>query len=877
MRSVVGEGPGEPNSRNSGAQEEKIFVAVRLRPLNAKELAKNEVSDWECINSTTILFRNSLQDRSLAPTPYTFDRVFGGNCSTSQVYEESAKKIALSVLSGINSTIFAYGQTSSGKTYTMSGITECAVADIYDYINKHPERKYVMKFSALEIYNETVKDLLCPDGAPLRLRDDSERGTIVDKLTEVIPADADHLFELLSYCEAQRQTGETHLNERSSRSHQILRLTIESKAHQHFGVESISTLSATVNFVDLAGSERASQTLSRGTRLKEGSHINRSLLTLGTVVRKLSKGRNGHIPYRDSKLTRILQNALGGNARTMIICTLSAARSQVEQSKNTLVFASCAKQVSTNSRINVSMSEKALVKQLQTNLTNLENELRNLRSISAASVSASALKEKELLIEKMEIEMKEIAYQRDLALSRVESMIRSGSSSQTSKSSSDMNYSKKDSDEYSVSEASEIYDPHRFDNLPSTVPLSNPVDGLIPHKSEDLFPENNEEQFFSDNASLTQYIDKYFGPDPCSDWEKIAEETKKKSEDNCTDVQSTEIDSTNTVPVSNMLPMQDEDLASGLGSCSSDDNASDPYLSKSRSSSCAVVVHMTVTESTSFEGPKDNGNEAGNQAEPSIVEAVDDTESEFRKDSMDEEEQSIVDGRDEQEEEVIPLDPEKQIESDMQGMEEERTTSKPEPVEAAEVGLVETVNNKESVAEWSAEYERKIKEIIQLWDACHIPLIHRTYFFLLFKGDPSDAIYIEVELRRLAFLKNSINSAVEDDPSSTKALNRERDMLSRRMLRKISSKEREELYAKWGVDIKSKQRRAQLCQKLWTDTTNMDHIQESAALVSKLMGFKEPGEVTKEMFGLSFTPKPGAFRWRSSLPSMMQGLLETVY
>ncbi|KAI8017689.1 Kinesin-like protein KIN-7I [Camellia lanceoleosa] len=177
-------------------------------------------------------------------------QVFRSDCSTKEVYEKEAKDVALSVVSGINSSVFAYGQTSSGKTFTMMGITKYAVAYIYYYIEKHNEREFLLKFSAMEIYNESVRDLLSIDSTPLRLLDDPE------------------------------------------------------------------------NFVDLEGSERTSQSLSAGTRLKAGCHINRSLLTLGTIIRKLSKGRNGQVPLRDSKLTHILQSSLGDNATTSITCTM---------------------------------------------------------------------------------------------------------------------------------------------------------------------------------------------------------------------------------------------------------------------------------------------------------------------------------------------------------------------------------------------------------------------------------------------------------------------------------------------------------------------------------------------------------------------------
>ncbi|XP_021908360.1 kinesin-like protein KIN-7H isoform X1 [Carica papaya] len=422
----------EVETPRSSGREEKIFVSVRLRPLNEKEISRTDVSDWECINDNTIISSNSLSisERSMYPTAYTFDRVFSPDSSTRQVYEEGAKEVALSVVKGINASVFAYGQTSSGKTYTMTGITDYTLADIYDYIERHQDRKFILKFSAMEIYNESVRDLLSSDSSQLRLLDDPEKGTVIEKLTEEILSDWKHFKELLSVCEAQRQIGETALNEASSRSHQILRLTIESSPRE-LGIDKLSTLTATVNFVDLAGSERASQSLSAGTRLKEGCHINRSLLTLGTVIRKLSKGRSGHIPFRDSKLTRILQPSLGGNARTAIICTLSPARIHLEQSRNTLLFATCAKEVITNAQVNIVMSDKVLVKHLRRELARLESELRNSVPISTSD-SAALLREKDLEIEKLKNEVRELTMQRDLALSEVESVQRLGGNEESS-------------------------------------------------------------------------------------------------------------------------------------------------------------------------------------------------------------------------------------------------------------------------------------------------------------------------------------------------------------------------------------------------------------------------------------------------------------
>ncbi|ESQ45398.1 hypothetical protein EUTSA_v10010086mg [Eutrema salsugineum] len=415
---------GEDQMQGSSEREEKIFVSVRLRPLNVKERVRNDVADWECINDETVIYRShlSISERSMYPTAYTFDRVFGPECCTREVYDQGAKEVALSVVSGVHASVFAYGQTSSGKTYTMSGITDYALADIYDYIEKHKEREFFLKFSAMEIYNESVRDLLSTDISPLRVLDDPEKGTVVEKLMEETLRGWNHFKELLAICIAQRQIGETALNEVSSRSHQILRLTVESTARESLANDKFSTLTATVNFIDLAGSERASQSLSAGTRLKEGGHINRSLLTLGTVIRKLSKGKTGHIPFRDSKLTRILQSSLGGNARTAIICTMSPARIHVEQSRNTLLFASCAKEVTTNAQVNVVMSDKVLVKHLQRELAKLESELRSPRQALVVSDTTALLKEKDLQIEKLNKEVFQLAQQLERAHSRIEDL-----------------------------------------------------------------------------------------------------------------------------------------------------------------------------------------------------------------------------------------------------------------------------------------------------------------------------------------------------------------------------------------------------------------------------------------------------------------------
>ncbi|KAK2990944.1 hypothetical protein RJ640_020921 [Escallonia rubra] len=993
MGSSGGEDLAPCDAQGLSAHEEKIFVAVRVRPLNEREIAKNDESDWECINNNTILFKNGLAERSMFPTAYTFgkqilgpvsdefyylgvygrpyshiciwsDRVFGCDSSTKQVYEEGAKKVALSALSGINSSVFAYGQTSSGKTYTMCGITEYTVADVYDYIHRHSDREFVLKFSAMEIYNESVRDLLSSDSTPLRLLDDPERGTVVEKLTEVTLRDWSQLKELLSICEAERQIGETSLNETSSRSHQILRLTIESSARKFLGAENSSTLAATVNFVDLAGSERASQNLSAGTRLKEGCHINRSLLTLGTVIRKLRltfpllevlfpfcllgkrevisslrKGRNGHIPYRDSKLTRILQNSLGGNARTAIICTMSPAHSHVEQSRNTLLFAVCAKEVSTNAQVNVVMSEKALVKQLQRELARLENELRNFGSYSSSG-SASILKEKELLIEKMDKEMKELIQQRDLAQSCVDDLLRSAGDNELSKPwvgpGQVFVHPEKSAwpDEYSASESSEVVDPLRLDVASNTSRISDRYDGLN-SKCDVQLHENSEDQFLSDGTSPRLFMNKYFGPDPSHGWEKIAQQTDEHSEDNCKEVRCIEMkpnmarniksetvtspekkardsDHVNSDHTFEALKQKIQDMQTTIdlyvnpypvepSPCSSDTDMSDSRsINLTRSRSCRAIL-TTLSSSPSSEkaekneGTPPNGFEKDFPGRPegSRVKLPDLKPSEnngnlssehsqtsARNVPTEKEEKSIkTSGEGEGEVDVglqisatgrgeaVQAKSEKQFGN--HAVEEAKpNTSAPEQIATDDESLEKEDGSSQCPSSWPLEFERQRREIIELWEACNIPLVHRTCFFLLFKGDPSDSVYVEVELRRLSFVKQTLSRGskiVKDGQtlipaSSSKVLNREREVLSKQILKKFSSKERQALYQKWGIKLNSKQRRVQLTRRLWTDTKDMEHIKESAALVAKLVGFVESGEAPKEIFGLSFSLQPANLR-----------------
>ncbi|KAK7264232.1 hypothetical protein RJT34_31838 [Clitoria ternatea] len=877
-------------------REEKILVSIRLRPLSEKEIAANESADWECINDTTILYRNTLREGSTFPSAYTFDRVFRGDCDTRQVYEEGAKEIALSVVGGVNSTIFAYGQTSSGKTYTMIGITENAVADIFDYIKKHEERAFVLKFSAIEIYNEIVRDLLSTDNTPLRLRDDPERGPILEKLTEEILQDWGHLKELIAFSEAQRQVGETYLNEKSSRSHQIIRLTMESSAREFLGKGNSATLVASVNFVDLAGSERASQAASAGVRLKEGCHINRSLLTLGTVIRKLSKGRHGHINYRDSKLTRILQPCLGGNARTAIICTLSPARSHVEQTRNTLLFACCAKEVTTKAQVNVVMSDRALVKHLQKEVARLENELRTPGPATTNCDYAALLRKRDLQIEKMEKEIKELTKQRDLAQSRVEDLLLMVGKQQISGKEGDGIL-----EECSVSESSSIDGPHHSDirirefNNPH---YNDGDSGSNADEDPDEYckevrcvelEDSSSTMVSGDEHGTSQEILTHLNED--TENGQIQENsTYGVLEQTLHDVQST-IESL-------VCPSPDEQSPQVMS-----ENVSNLKSSKLTRSWSSTEYHTSGSPETEGEIQRTpaSGFEKGfpgrpdgwqrkfpplnydgsprlsrNGSQSSIGSpSADDLRASSMRTSADEDITSIqtfVAGM----KEMVKLEYEKQL---VDGQDDHKTGRSLKLVK--DVGVDPMLEAPGTPLDWSLQFKKQQKEIIELWQSCYVPLTHRTYFFLLFKGDPTDSIYMEVELRRLSFLKETFSDgdqSVKDSrtitlASSVKAIRRERGMLMKLMQKRLSEKERLRLFEEWNIALDSKRRRMQLANRLWSDT-DMNHVMQSATIVAKLVRFWERGKALKEMFGLSFTPQLTvtgwrSYSWKNSSPSLL--------
>ncbi|XP_071710526.1 kinesin-like protein KIN-7K, chloroplastic [Rutidosis leptorrhynchoides] len=367
----------ENSSLSSERSKENVTVTVRFRPLSPREIRQGEEIAWYADGESIV--RNETT-QSIA---YAYDRVFGPTTTTRHVYDIAAHHVVGGAMEGVNGTIFAYGVTSSGKTHTMHGdqrspgIIPLAVKDAFSIIQETPSREYLLRVSYLEIYNEVVNDLLNPAGQNLRIREDGQ-GTFVEGIKEEVVLSPAHALSLIAAGEEHRHVGSTNFNLLSSRSHTIFTLTIESSPCGENGDGGDVNLSQ-LNLIDLAGSE-SSKAETTGVRRKEGSYINKSLLTLGTVISKLTDARAAHIPYRDSKLTRLLQSSLSGHGRVSLICTVTPSSSNSEETHNTLKFAHRAKHIEIQAAQNKIIDEKSLIKKYQNEIRSLKEELEHLKS-----------------------------------------------------------------------------------------------------------------------------------------------------------------------------------------------------------------------------------------------------------------------------------------------------------------------------------------------------------------------------------------------------------------------------------------------------------------------------------------------------------------
>ncbi|GAQ87488.1 Kinesin-like protein [Klebsormidium nitens] len=389
---------------HGGREKDKgvnVQVLVRCRPSNEEESKQSAFQAVVCNEARKeVAVHQSIAGKQIDRT-FTFDKVFGPESKQCELYEQAVVPIVHEVLEGFNCTIFAYGQTGTGKTYTMegnakkgkdstlpegAGVIPRAVQQIFDTLESQ-SAEYSVKTTFLELYNEEITDLLATDvdmikgssadggsRKPLALMEDGRGGVIVRGLEEEIVKNAGEIYSLLDRGSAKRRTAETLLNKQSSRSHSVFAITIHIKESTPEGEELIKC--GKLNLVDLAGSENISRSgASRADgRAQEAGLINKSLLTLGRVITALVE-HLGHIPYRDSKLTRLLRDSLGGRTKTCIIATVSPNAHCLEETLSTLDYAQRAKNIKNKPEVNQKMTKTALIKDMAHEIDRLKQEL----------------------------------------------------------------------------------------------------------------------------------------------------------------------------------------------------------------------------------------------------------------------------------------------------------------------------------------------------------------------------------------------------------------------------------------------------------------------------------------------------------------------
>ncbi len=380
-----------------------VSVVCRVRPFNAKEKEMIKVAeasndprnretcvDFNPLDKTVInvFTPNEKMDKDpFEKHNFNLDYVF--ECGTDQatVYNVAAKPIVqgptsiitcdkIGILEGFNGTVLAYGQTSSGKTFTMQGDLESEtmrgiiprmVETIFDCISQSSQTvEFTVKAAMLEIYNEHIRDLLDPSKDNLNVHEDKQKGIYVESLTEVSMGNEFDVYELMKTGNGNRAIAETKMNAQSSRSHSIFVLTLTMNDSENFTCKT-----GKLYLVDLAGSEIISKTGASGQTLEEAKGINKSLTMLGRVITALTDGKSSHIPYRDSKLTRILQDSLGGNSKTCLIITASPSMYNAAETLSTCRFGVRAKSIKNNAKVN----KQVTLAELKAVITKLEKEL----------------------------------------------------------------------------------------------------------------------------------------------------------------------------------------------------------------------------------------------------------------------------------------------------------------------------------------------------------------------------------------------------------------------------------------------------------------------------------------------------------------------
>jgi len=360
-----------------------VKVVVRIRPLSRKELQDGHKACTEAnMSNGQITVRNPRADEREPPKTFTFDAVFSPEATQAKVYEACAAPVVEAVLDGFNGTVFAYGQTGAGKSHTMEGypdppelrgIIPNSFEHIFDKVAlAGDDQQWLVRASYLEIYNEEIRDLLSKDPKNhLELKENVDTGVYVKDLTSFVVKTRAEIDQVMQAGKKNRSVGATLMNQTSSRSHSIFTIVVEASTsdergdHIHVGK---------LNLVDLAGSERQSKTGATGDRLKEATKINLSLSALGNVISALVDGRSQHIPYRDSKLTRLLQDSLGGNTKTVMCANCGPAEYNYDETVTTLRYANRAKNIKNKPKINEDPKD-AMLREFQEEIKRLKAQL----------------------------------------------------------------------------------------------------------------------------------------------------------------------------------------------------------------------------------------------------------------------------------------------------------------------------------------------------------------------------------------------------------------------------------------------------------------------------------------------------------------------
>ncbi|KAK3016108.1 hypothetical protein RJ639_006352 [Escallonia herrerae] len=432
-------------------REVNVQVLLRCRPSSDDEQRLNVPKVITCNEQkreVTVL--QNLANKQVDKV-FTFDKVFGPKAQQRSIYDQAISPIVNEVLEGFNCTVFAYGQTGTGKTYTMeggmrnkggdlpaeAGVIPRAVRQIFDILEAQ-NADYSMKVTFLELYNEEITDLLAPEDCsrsleerqkkPVSLMEDGKGCVIVRGLEEEVVYSANEIYSLLERGASRRRTADTLLNKRSSRSHSVFTITIHVKEATVGNEELIKC--GKLNLVDLAGSENISRSGSREGRAREAGEINKSLLTLGRVINALVE-HSLHVPYRDSKLTRLLRDSLGGKTKTCIIATISPSAHCLEETLSTLDYAYRAKNIKNKPEANQKVAKAVLLKDLYVEIERMKQDVRAAREKNGVyipherySLDEAEKKAKNEKIEKLEIDIhiseKQVDKFRELYLSEQE-------------------------------------------------------------------------------------------------------------------------------------------------------------------------------------------------------------------------------------------------------------------------------------------------------------------------------------------------------------------------------------------------------------------------------------------------------------------------